>query len=407
LFTATRDLILPTTVTGSWPRPKWYTARMAGRSLTTCMKDVGFREQLADALTVVLSDQVRAGLDILTHGDYFHDEDVGGHAWHRYPLERWSGLEGDYPMSAELAADMLGRYPPGTILHEVFGSWAWPRVVGRVEPSELTPLEYAKIWRLAQARAGRPVRFGTVSAQGIHHFLDIRTGLYGSDRHALIWDLASAMNAELRELAAAGCKVIQVEEPLIHLVAATQPKETELLDFLVDAFNHEVDGLADVEIWVHTCWGNPNMQMGAENPTYAKSVEIFLDRLHADVWTIELRDGDRGVLRLFEPYRGRMRKKLAIGVVNHRTLQVETAAEVADLVREALRHVEPENLILSSNCGFGRQGFNRLIAFYKAAAIAQGANIVRGELGLQQRPIVAADPMLQVDVVRNAIPASS
>ena len=96
MFTATRDLILPTTVTGSWPRPRWYTARMGGRSLTTCMKDVGFREQLTDALAVVSSDQMRAGLDILTHGDYFHDEDVGGHAWHHYPLERWSGLEGDY-----------------------------------------------------------------------------------------------------------------------------------------------------------------------------------------------------------------------------------------------------------------------------------------------------------------------
>ena len=88
MFTATRDLILPTTVTGSWPRPRWYTARMGGRSLTTCMKNIEFREELTDALAVVLSDQVRAGLDILTHGDYFHDEDVGGHTWHRYPLER-------------------------------------------------------------------------------------------------------------------------------------------------------------------------------------------------------------------------------------------------------------------------------------------------------------------------------
>src|SRR5919204_2654346 len=97
MFTATNDVLLPTTVTGSWPRPRWYTARMNGRPLSTCMKDVVHREQLQDALAVVLDEQERAGLDILTHGDYFHDEDLGGHSWLSYPLERWRGLSGDFP----------------------------------------------------------------------------------------------------------------------------------------------------------------------------------------------------------------------------------------------------------------------------------------------------------------------
>src|SRR3954469_144903 len=216
MLTATKDLVLPTTVTGSWPRPRWYTARMGGRPLSTCMKDVVFREQLTDALAAVLDEQERAGLDILTHGDYFHDEDLGGHAWHRYPLERWSGLVGDSLSWPELADQMLAEHPPGTILHEIFGGWAWPHVVGKVEPDEDNPLEYAKIWRLAQARAGRPVKFGTVCGQGIHHFLDVRTDRYDADdRRGLIWDLATAMNQELRELAAAGCTVIQLEEPMI------------------------------------------------------------------------------------------------------------------------------------------------------------------------------------------------
>jgi 5-methyltetrahydropteroyltriglutamate--homocysteine methyltransferase len=404
VFTATKDVLLPTTVTGSWPRPRWYTARMGGRPLSTCVKDVVFREQLTDALAVVLSDQTRAGLDILTHGDYFHDEDLGGHSWHRYPLERWSGLEGDFVAGEWLAEDTLAEYPPGTILHEVFGGWAWPAVVGKVEPNELAPLEYAKIWRLAQARTTKPVKFGTVSAQGIHHFLDIRTDLYSDDRHELIWDLATAMNKELRELAAAGCTVIQVEEPLLHFLACYHPEQGELIDFLVDAFNHEVDGLEDVEVWVHTCWGNPNMQRAAENPSYANSIEIYLDRLNADVWTIELKDGDHSVLELFEPYKGRMPKKLAIGVVSHRALQVETAEEIADLTREALRHIDVEDVILSSDCGFGRQGANRLIAFYKAVAVARGANLVRQELGLEERYVPAADPALQPDVPTEPAP---
>jgi 5-methyltetrahydropteroyltriglutamate--homocysteine methyltransferase len=399
LFTATEDLLLPTTVTGSWPRPRWFTARMGGRSLTSCMKDVVFREQLSDALATLLVEQERAGLDILTHGDYFHDEDLGGHAWHRYPLERWRGLEGDYLASGQLAAELLETHPPGTILHEVMGSWAWPRVVAKVEPDELKALDYAKLWRLAQARANRPVRFGTVSAQGVHHFLDIRTELYDDDRRALIWDLAEAMNVELRRLAAAGCRVIQLEEPLIHLIAAAHPSDHDLLDFLVDAFNREVEGLQEVEVWVHTCWGNPNMQRAAVSPSYANSVETHLERLNTDVWTVEMKDSGQSELGLFAPYKNRLRKKISVGVVSHRTLQVETPDEVAELTRRALRSIDAENLILSSDCGFGRGGANRLIAFYKAAAIAQGANIVRRELTGEERYVAAADPVMQVDVL--------
>ena len=55
---------------------------------------------------------------------------------------------------------------------------------------------------------------------------------------------------------------------------------------------------------------------------------------------------------------------------------------MAGEIRKALRFIPPERLIVSSDCGFGRQGCNREIAFYKATAIAQGCNIVRRELGL-------------------------
>lgn len=399
MFTATKDLLLPTTVTGSWPRPRWFDARMDGRPLTTCLKAVEFREQLTDALATLLADQERAGLDIATHGDLFHDEDIGGHSWHRYPLERWAGLAGDFPPGERLTEEMVSDYAPGSILYEVMGAWAWPRVVGKVKPSEATPLDYAKLWRLAQARSHLPVRFGTVSAQGISHLPDIHTDDYDDDRRQLIWDMSEAMNVELRALAAAGCAVIQVEEPMVHFLAAARPNDTELLDFLIDAFNREVEGLDGVEVWVHTCWGNPNMQRAASAPSYANSVEAHLERLHADVWTVEMKDGDQSELELFAPYKGRMRTKVAVGVVSHRTLQVESPDEVADLARTALRHIEPENLVLSSDCGFGRQGANRLIAYYKAVAIAQGADIVRRELGGEARYIAACDPALQVDAL--------
>lgn len=396
MFTVTQDLLLPTTVTGSWPRPRWFTAQLQGRALSSCLKDVGFREQFTDALSAMLVEQERAGLDILTHGDYHHDDSIGGHAWHRYALERWGGLAGDY---FKYPPD-LPHVPPGQILHEIWTGVRWPRVVGRIEESEDTPLEYAKIWRLAQGRASKPVMFGAISAQEFALFLDIAGGPYDEDdKRQLIWDMSELSNRELRRVAEAGCKVIQIEEPLLHNVSWFHPEDTEQIDFLVDAFNREVEGLDGVEVWVHTCWGNPNMQRGPGGGSYANSVETYLERLNADVWTVEMKDGGGGELELLRPFKEGMRKKIAVGVVSHRTLQVESPDEVAAFTRKALESVNLENLILTSDCGFGRQGSNRLVAFYKAAAIAQGANIVRRELGLEERYVPAADPALQADVI--------
>jgi 5-methyltetrahydropteroyltriglutamate--homocysteine methyltransferase len=56
-------------------------------------------------------------------------------------------------------------------------------------------------------------------------------------------------------------------------------------------------------------------------------------------------------------------------------------------IRRTLEYIAPERLIVSSDCGFGREGCRRAIALYKAAAISQGANIVRSELGAEEAPV--------------------
>ena len=215
----------------------------------------------------------------------------------------------------------------------------------------------------------------------------------------MIWDMATAINRELRELVAAGCRVIQLEEPTIHFMAGFYPDDTDTLDFLVDAVNHELSGLDDAEIWVHTCWGNPMMQRVYDNTSYANALEFYLDRVNCDVWTVEMHDRGNAELELFAPWKGKTKKKIAIGAVSHRTLHAERPQDVADSVREALRYIDLENLILSSDCGFGRQGAVRTVAFYKAAAIAQGANIIRREHGLPETYVPCADEQLAPDVV--------
>src|SRR5690348_18276625 len=87
MFTTTADRVLPTTVTGSWPRPTWFTSGLWGRTLSDALLDISYREQLLDAVSVVVGEQERAGLDIVANGDYHLDPDLAGLSWMRYPLE--------------------------------------------------------------------------------------------------------------------------------------------------------------------------------------------------------------------------------------------------------------------------------------------------------------------------------
>ena len=149
-------------------------------------------------------------------------------------------------------------------------------------------------------------------------------------------------------------------------------------------------GLRDkTEVWCHTCWGNPFAQKIEVGPSYKASLD-YLDRLNVDVITFET--AANGGEEFAEIAAGiSSDKKICIGGVYHRTLEVERPEEVADLIRKALKHIEPERLVISSDCGFGRQGMSRTHAFYKMVSLVAGTNMVRKELGLQEVQILAAD----------------
>ena len=69
MLTVTRDLKLPTAITGSYPRPLWFDQGLNGRSFKTALGDSTFREQYLDAVAAVINAQEAAGLDIVTDGD--------------------------------------------------------------------------------------------------------------------------------------------------------------------------------------------------------------------------------------------------------------------------------------------------------------------------------------------------
>ena len=161
MLTATKDLMLPATVTGSWPRPRWYDQSLWGRPLDTGLLDVRFREQFFDAHAAVLADQTRAGLDILTNGDYHLDEDFAGRSWHHYPLQRWKGLEHE-ELQYERSRDRLLEFAPGTLMNEIETTWRWPRAGSSSPPRKSSPpTSYVEIRRAPSFRASPSTQWCT------------------------------------------------------------------------------------------------------------------------------------------------------------------------------------------------------------------------------------------------------
>jgi 5-methyltetrahydropteroyltriglutamate--homocysteine methyltransferase len=379
MLNATRDLVLPTTITGSYPRPHWFTEELRGRGFKDALGDSRFREQYLDAVACLVREQEMAGLDIVTDGDSRFDLTVGGKSWFYYVIERLRGITGAQDRSTGGGWRSL---QPGHILYEVMEAYQ-PAVVGA--PLAGAGLQYAALFKAAQRLSARPVKFGAITAQSLAKMLVNRH--YRSDRDVIL-ALADIFNAELKEVAAAGCRVIQIEEPQHHIAGAVGASDKDL-EFYTEAVNREIAGL-DTEVWLHTCWGNPNQQpLHWDRPSYERSLPYLL-ATNADVLTLECASTNGRDLPLLA--RHRTDKKIAIGVVNHSTAAVEPPEIVADLIRRALEYVPPDRLILSTDCGFGREGLARRIAFYKSVAINLGANIVRRELKLPEVEIPAADP---------------
>jgi len=383
MLRATKNLMLPTTITGSLPRPSWYTQNLGSRSFLDAMVNNQFREQYVDAVSIYLHEQEMAGLDIVTDGDAHFDSDVGGQSWTNYPPRHMGGFD-HHPQPTPAGKGGLG-FPPGHILHDYLESRVMPGISGPVTRGEL---QYAAMFKVAQRMTKKPVKFGTIGPELVAFAVQDRHYKSLKDRILAITD---ALNEELHDLADAGCQVIQFEEPQVHLLAVRNIVDDVINPaFSVDVFNRTVKGLrANTEVWCHTCWGNPSQQrMFKDVQSYKNALEM-LNKVDADVITFESASAGGMDLEAF----GKIitDKKICIGVIDHHSLQVERPEEIADHIRRALKHIPAERLVLSSDCGMGREGMSRRHAYYKIVSMVLGANMVRKELGLPQAECLAAD----------------
>ncbi len=387
MFTVTKDKALLTTTTGALPRPSWYTANLRGLPLSQGFSQHGYREQHFDCLACHVAAQHRAGIDIFVDGDARLDDDVAGRSWVSYATERIAGIGA--PQVELPPAGFMADKGPGDLMWEVIETRMTPPVEGRIGK---TTLQLDRAYKAIAPMTDHPVKLGSISAQILALML---TDRHYNDRFALLMDLSAALNREYHALADAGAPIVQIEEPAIHQVINDSNAPIKPAQW-VEAFNIEVAGLRDkCEVWCHTCWGSPAAQRVASRAQSYKPALPYFDQLDIDVITVE---GAANNGADFE-HVGAMiskSKKVAVGVISHRTLQVERPEEIAALIRLALRHIEPERLILTSDCGFGRQSMSRMHAFYKMVALVRGANIVRRELGLPEAHIPATDARLSM-----------
>jgi 5-methyltetrahydropteroyltriglutamate--homocysteine methyltransferase len=382
MFTATKGKALLTTTTGALPRPSWYTANLRGLPLSQGFAQLAYREQHFDCLACNVAAQHRAGIDIFVDGDARLDDDVAGRSWVSYATERMEGV--GRPRVEVPPAGFMKDKGPGDIMWEVIETRMTPPVEGKITR---TWLELDRAYKAIAPMTDRPVKIGSISAQILALML---ADEHYKNRRELLFDMSIALNRDYHALADAGAPIVQIEEPAIHQVvgdpsAAIKPQQW------VEAFNAEVKGLRDkCEVWCHTCWGSPAAQRVASREQSYRDALPYFDQLDVDVITFE-GAFNRGMD--FEAIgKGIAKdKKIAVGAISHRTLQVERPEEVAELIRKALEYIEPERLILSSDCGFGREGMGRRIAFFKMVSIVRGTNIVRRELGLPEAPCLAAD----------------
>jgi 5-methyltetrahydropteroyltriglutamate--homocysteine methyltransferase len=384
MYRATKDIMLPTTITGSLPRPTWYTENLGSRMFLDAMVNRRYREQYVDTLSCYLREQELAGLDIVTDGDCRFDDDVGGQSWTSYPPHHMTGYERGDPRPTPAGRGGLW-FPRGHILHDYLESRVMPVIIGPIGRGDL---QYTTLWKTAQRLTKRPVKFGAVSAEIVAFASQDR---YYKTLPERMLAIADAFKEEYTELADAGCPVIQIEEPQIHLAAARGIQDKVLtLELMVEVFNRTVKGLrAKTEVWAHSCWGNPSQQrMFAKVQTYKPSLEVY-NTIDADVITFE--SASSGGMDIEAIGKSITEKKIAIGVLDHHTLQVESPDEVAAQIRAALKYIPPERLVVSSDCGMGREGMSRRHAYYKMVSLVLGTNMVRKELGFPEAECQAAD----------------
>jgi 5-methyltetrahydropteroyltriglutamate--homocysteine methyltransferase len=338
--------LLPTTVVGSYPQPEWLIDRerlLAQGPPRVRMREVWrIAEPLLeaaqdDATRLAIRDMERAGLDIVSDGEIRRES-----YFNRFATAL-AGVDIDNP------GVVPGRTGKPTLV---------PRVVGPVR--RLRAVEVRDVEFLCR-NTDRPVK---ITLPGPFTMTMMAKDEHYGDERRLCMDYADAVNAEAKDLKAAGADFVQLDEP--HLQA--HPEKARA--FGIEAIDRALAGVAGPTI-VHMCFGYAYV---VKDKPSGYSFLPELDRCCATQVSIEAAQ-PRLDLAILETLPS---KSVMVGVIDLGDLAVETPDTIADRIRRALEHLPPERVVVAPDCGM--KYLPRDVAFAKLAAMVAGAERVRREL---------------------------
>jgi 5-methyltetrahydropteroyltriglutamate--homocysteine methyltransferase len=338
-------LLFPTTIVGSFPQPEWLIdrAKLAGRFPPRVRATELWRLQepyLAqaqdDATLIAIRAQEDAGLDIVSDGE------IRRESYSNRFATALDGVDLDNPGSA---LDRSGHPNPV------------PRIVGRIRRRHAVEVDDLRFLRANTTRKTK------ITVPGPFTMLQqAQNDFYRSEEEAAM-DYAEAVNAEIKDLFAAGADVVQIDEPYM------QARPEKARQYGLAALNRALEGVEGTTC-VHICFGYAAIihqrpsgysflpEMAGCN---CKQVSVETAQSHLD--TSVLRElGNKQVL---------------VGCIDLSDPQVESPEVVAHRVRRALKHIAPEQVILAPDCGM--KYLPREVAQGKLSAMVQAAQQLRKE----------------------------
>ena len=362
------DTILPTTMVGSYPRPHWYTQQLLGRDVRVAFKEVRHEEAYHDATQVVIRDQEEAGLDIVTDGQMSYDDYVGvigSFCWYMY--ERIHGFEPareEHPSEAGVEG---GYDRVMTLIHD------WGGVIND-GPVERGPIRLRDLYEIAKQYTDKPIKV-SVGAGPINLAWHVHFQHYGGPEE-LCRALAPIFNAEMKDLVDAGAEYLQLEDLGAWLPLFTGNEAD--YEWIKDVIGQCCEGV-DAKIGWHFCFGNAwgNDILSANFPDgYQTVLPHFWDTPGIDQFVLDYANRDMAGIEFLANLPEA--KELQVGVLDIRSMMIESPEQVAGRIRRVLEHVPAERVTLSTDCGM--KPLPRMVAKMKLKALVDGAAIVRGEL---------------------------
>ncbi|MGH3389068.1 MAG: uroporphyrinogen decarboxylase family protein [Actinomadura sp.] len=337
------DLLFPTSLVGSYPQPEWLIdrAKLAGRFPPRVRAKELWRvapehldEAHRDATLLAIRAQEAAGLDIITDGEIRRES---------YSNRFATALEGVDVDNPGTALDRSGHPNPV------------PRVTGpvvRTGPIEVGDVEFLRASTDRTIKITVPGPF-TMTQQAQNDFY--------ADDESLAMAYADAVNAEIRDMFAAGADIVQIDEP--YLQARPEPARA----YGLAALNRALEGIEGPTA-VHVCFGYAAIIH--ERPTGYSFLPELAD-CSCDQISIETAQSnlDVGILRDLAG------KTIILGVVDLSDPAVETVDVVTERVRRALPYIDASKIVIAPDCGM--KYLPRETANGKMAAMAGAAARLR------------------------------